>query len=260
MGCLREGAGSRLPSGTGEPEAAQPQVEELCGAGGDDTGRVPLLRASLCSQAVKRFLKLECKCHGVSGSCTLRTCWLAMSDFRKTGDYLRKKYNGAIQVIMNQDGTGFTVANKNFRKPTKTDLVYFENSPDYCVMDKSAGKKKHPGSPKSSSSSPPGSPATPKRSSLERPLWDDSFQAKQGGQQGLSTPRALGSAGSHCAMSLQVYTPAQSRMGFVQNPQALHQRPEPCRPLVVNVARSLASAEQRSLKCKACWWASLGHL
>lgn len=85
-------------------------------------------------------MKLECKCHGVSGSCTLRTCWLAMSDFRKTGDYLRKKYNGAIQVTMNQDGTGFTVANKNFRKPTKTDLVYFENSPDYCLMDKSAGK------------------------------------------------------------------------------------------------------------------------
>lgn len=96
--------------------------------------------ASFFPQAVKRFLKLECKCHGVSGSCTLRTCWLAMSDFRKTGDYLRKKYNGAIQVTMNQDGTGFTVANKNFRKPTKTDLVYFENSPDYCVMDKSAGK------------------------------------------------------------------------------------------------------------------------
>ncbi|XP_010215146.1 PREDICTED: protein Wnt-2b [Tinamus guttatus] len=90
-------------------------------------------------KAVKRFLKLECKCHGVSGSCTLRTCWLAMSDFRKTGDHLRKKYNGAIQVTMNQDGTGFTLANKNFRKPTKTDLVYFENSPDYCVMDKSAG-------------------------------------------------------------------------------------------------------------------------
>ncbi|RMB99329.1 hypothetical protein DUI87_24063 [Hirundo rustica rustica] len=59
--------------------------------------------------------------------------------FSKKGDYLRKKYNGAIQVTMNQDGTGFTVANKNFRKPTKTDLVYFENSPDYCVMDKSAG-------------------------------------------------------------------------------------------------------------------------
>uniref|UniRef100_A0A8B9KIZ4 Protein Wnt n=1 Tax=Astyanax mexicanus TaxID=7994 RepID=A0A8B9KIZ4_ASTMX len=86
--------------------------------------------------SVKRFMKLECKCHGVSGSCTLRTCWLAMSDFRKTGDYLRKKYNGAIEVTVNQDGTGFTVANKDFRNATKNDLVYFENSPDYCLMDK----------------------------------------------------------------------------------------------------------------------------
>ncbi|XP_059832438.1 protein Wnt-2 [Hypanus sabinus] len=90
-------------------------------------------------KAVKRFLKLECKCHGVSGSCTLRTCWLAMADFQKTGSYLRRKYNGAIQVIMNQDGTGFTVADKNFKKPTKNDLVYFESSPDYCVMDREAG-------------------------------------------------------------------------------------------------------------------------
>lgn len=87
--------------------------------------------AYLFPQAVKRFLKQECKCHGVSGSCTLRTCWLAMADFRKTGDYLWRKYNGAIQVVMNQDGTGFTVANKRFKKPTKNDLVYFENSPDY---------------------------------------------------------------------------------------------------------------------------------
>ncbi|XP_043825079.1 protein Wnt-2 isoform X3 [Dromiciops gliroides] len=90
-------------------------------------------------KAVKRFLKQECKCHGVSGSCTLRTCWLAMADFRKTGDYLWKKYNGAIQVVMNQDGTGFTVANKRFKKPTKNDLVYFENSPDYCIRDRDAG-------------------------------------------------------------------------------------------------------------------------
>ncbi|KAK1801183.1 hypothetical protein P4O66_022871, partial [Electrophorus voltai] len=88
--------------------------------------------------SVKRFMKLECKCHGVSGSCALRTCWLAMSDFRKTGDYLRKKYNGAIEVTVNQDGTGFTVANKDFRNATKNDLVYFENSPDYCLLDKAA--------------------------------------------------------------------------------------------------------------------------
>lgn len=65
---------------------------------------------------------------------------MAMSDFRKTGDYLRRKYNGAIEVTMNQDGTGFAVANKAFRNATKDDLVYFENSPDYCLQDKAAGK------------------------------------------------------------------------------------------------------------------------
>ncbi|XP_043944650.1 protein Wnt-2 [Protopterus annectens] len=90
-------------------------------------------------KAVKHFLKLECKCHGVSGSCTLRTCWLAMAEFRKTGDYLWKKYTTAIQVTMNQDGTGFTVANKKLNKPSKNDLVYFDNSPDYCVRDREAG-------------------------------------------------------------------------------------------------------------------------
>lgn len=66
---------------------------------------------------------------------------MAMADFRKTGDYLRRKYNGAVEVTMNQDGTGFAVANKAFRKATKNDLVYFENSPDYCLQDKAAGKK-----------------------------------------------------------------------------------------------------------------------
>ncbi|KAG7251739.1 hypothetical protein CRUP_011585, partial [Coryphaenoides rupestris] len=86
--------------------------------------------------AVKRFMKLECKCHGVSGSCAVRTCWLAMADFRRTGDYLRKKYNTAVEVTMNQDGTGFTVADKDFKGNTKNELVYVENSPDYCLTDR----------------------------------------------------------------------------------------------------------------------------
>lgn len=91
-------------------------------------------------QAVKRFMNLECKCHGVSGSCNVRTCWLAMADFRQTGDYLRKKYNNAIQVVMNQYGTGFTSAYRMFKRPTKNDLVYFEDSPDYCIWDHESGK------------------------------------------------------------------------------------------------------------------------
>lgn len=91
-------------------------------------------------QAVKRFMNLECKCHGVSGSCSVRTCWLAMADFRRTGDHLRKKYNGAVQVAVNQYGTGFTAAHTHFKQPSKNDLVYFEDSPDYCIRDPESGQ------------------------------------------------------------------------------------------------------------------------
>ncbi|XP_026223847.1 protein Wnt-2b-A-like isoform X1 [Anabas testudineus] len=107
---------------------------------GRDARALMNLHNNRCGRTVvKQFMTLECKCHGVSGSCTLRTCWRAMSDFRKTGDYLRVQYNKAIEVTMNQDGTGFTVADKALRKPTKNDLVYFEKSPNFCLQDKSVG-------------------------------------------------------------------------------------------------------------------------
>lgn len=51
-------------------------------------------------QAVKKMRKLECKCHGISGSCALRTCWRAMRDFRHVGTFLKKRYNGAVQVYI----------------------------------------------------------------------------------------------------------------------------------------------------------------
>ncbi|XP_063436959.1 protein Wnt-2b-A-like isoform X2 [Mytilus trossulus] len=86
-------------------------------------------------RAVKKFMKLTCKCHGVSGACTIRTCWLAMQSFRYVGKYLRLKYNGATQVMIDQDGSGLIVANRNHKRPTRRDLVYLEDSPDYCETD-----------------------------------------------------------------------------------------------------------------------------
>lgn len=86
-------------------------------------------------QAVKKFMKLTCKCHGVSGACTIRTCWLAMQSFKRVGEYLRLKYNGATQVMINQDGSGLIVHDRNHKRPTRRDLVYLEESPDYCTTD-----------------------------------------------------------------------------------------------------------------------------
>ena len=62
-----------------------------------------------------------------------------MQEFRKVGDYLRLKYNVANEVIMNQDGTGLIAGGKNAKRPTRSNLVYFEKSPDYCKQDPDTG-------------------------------------------------------------------------------------------------------------------------
>ncbi|XP_054707008.1 protein Wnt-2b-like [Uloborus diversus] len=88
-------------------------------------------------KAVQRHTKKECKCHGVSGSCVSRTCWLALSEFDRVGHFLKGQYDGAVQVTVDQQGRLVSAPD---RKPySKADLVYYEPSPDYCTVDKTAG-------------------------------------------------------------------------------------------------------------------------
>ena len=49
-------------------------------------------------QIVKSLLRTECKCHGVSGSCAMKTCWKSLPSFSKIGDILMKKYNKSKMV------------------------------------------------------------------------------------------------------------------------------------------------------------------
>lgn len=45
-------------------------------------------------------MKTQCKCHGVSGSCELKTCWKAMPTFREIGLTLKEKFDGATEVVL----------------------------------------------------------------------------------------------------------------------------------------------------------------
>lgn len=100
----------------------------------------------LClTQVLERNMRLECKCHGVSGSCTTRTCWMTLPKFRELGYILKEKYTNAVHVepvkATRHKRPTFLKIKKpySYRKPMDTDLVYIEKSPNYCEADPVTG-------------------------------------------------------------------------------------------------------------------------
>lgn len=43
-------------------------------------------------------MEIKCRCHGLSGSCSLKTCWLKLPDFQQIGAYLKRKYESSIHL------------------------------------------------------------------------------------------------------------------------------------------------------------------
>ncbi|XP_044727100.1 protein wingless [Chrysoperla carnea] len=49
-------------------------------------------------------MRQECKCHGMSGSCTIKTCWMRLPSFRQIGDQLKDRFDGASRVMVSNAG------------------------------------------------------------------------------------------------------------------------------------------------------------
>lgn len=91
-------------------------------------------------RAVKTHTILDCKCHGVSGSCQVKTCWRTMTAFDVVGEYLRERYHNGVLVTVDQSGNELVVAEAMLPvKPPRDDLVFLEESPDYCVPNTNTG-------------------------------------------------------------------------------------------------------------------------
>ncbi|KAI1898405.1 hypothetical protein AGOR_G00072000 [Albula goreensis] len=91
-------------------------------------------------------MKRSCKCHGVSGSCSIQTCWLQLSDFREVGNYLKVKHDQAqkFEVDKRRVRAGNSADNRGamadaFSTIARTELIYLEDSPDYCKKNVSLG-------------------------------------------------------------------------------------------------------------------------
>jgi len=99
---------------------------------------------------MKRHSRPKCKCHGISGSCNLRTCWIQLPPIRHIGNILQGKYHSARRIQINSRGNmqfedSPSAPSQNFKQRSKRrnrsliDLVYLESSPDYCHADRADG-------------------------------------------------------------------------------------------------------------------------
>lgn len=89
-------------------------------------------------KVVKSNSRHHCKCHGMSGSCQLKTCWKVAPSFRKVGSILKRKYNQAI-LVDGDNSVQVVLKPKTDTVIRKSDLVYFEKSPNFCEPDAALG-------------------------------------------------------------------------------------------------------------------------
>lgn len=108
-------------------------------------------------KAVSSNMNVRCKCHGMSGSCTLKTCWKSAPDFRIVGKVLKQQFRQAIMVVQSNEANGrpeivYKSPKKNRKnkirsrrrservsakeyKRMESMLFYYQRSPNFCDRD-----------------------------------------------------------------------------------------------------------------------------
>lgn len=93
------------------------------------------------SQVLADAVDTKCKCHGVSGSCSVKTCWRGLYDIGHIADDLKAKYLSATKVTHRVVGTRRQLVPKEMdvRPVREAELVYLVSSPDYCNNNSKLG-------------------------------------------------------------------------------------------------------------------------
>jgi len=84
-----------------------------------------------------RSMTTQCKCHGVSGSCSVKTCWRALADLRTAAQHIYRRYVRAVEVrsrrLRGSDRRRLLpVAHTGRTNFSDDDLLFYTQSPDYC--------------------------------------------------------------------------------------------------------------------------------
>ena len=81
----------------------------------------------------------ECRCHGVSGSCAVKTCWKTAPSFAKVGDALKAKYNDAVEAMVIKKKRRLRRKENKRVRISRDTLVYLNHSPNYCTPNAKLG-------------------------------------------------------------------------------------------------------------------------
>ncbi|VBB27483.1 unnamed protein product [Acanthocheilonema viteae] len=90
-------------------------------------------------QITQESLYRKCKCHGVSSSCNVRTCWNTLPDVYDIALKLRERYMEASPLSELLAQSEYADKAIHGELLSKQHLVYLRNSPDYCVEDNRTG-------------------------------------------------------------------------------------------------------------------------
>ncbi|XP_070496451.1 protein Wnt-10a isoform X2 [Chironomus tepperi] len=135
---------------------------------GDLQSQINLHNNKVGRSVVQKNLVGKCKCHGLSGSCQLKTCWKSSPDIRIIGKLLKQQFRRAVLVDQSNFGKGMIVYNRNNKKRNsksvkyklnvenemhndqartnrrnkrnkmENSLFYFQKSPNFCEKDMSS--------------------------------------------------------------------------------------------------------------------------
>ncbi|XP_054164169.1 protein Wnt-16-like [Oppia nitens] len=90
--------------------------------------------------SIQNQMELKCRCHGVSGSCELKTCWRTLPPFSQVGHVLKQKYESSVQISPKARKRLRPKGKVKRKVPvSKEDLVHIHKSPNFCIQDYKKG-------------------------------------------------------------------------------------------------------------------------
>ncbi|TRY76133.1 hypothetical protein DNTS_001739 [Danionella cerebrum] len=116
----------------------------------DLRARVDMHNSNVGMKVIKAGVETTCKCHGVSGSCTVQTCWRQLAPFHEIGKQLKQRYETSVRVASStNEATGEGEISQTRPQgqqppqqdfiPRTPDLLHFEDSPSFCRPSKYSG-------------------------------------------------------------------------------------------------------------------------